>query len=63
MMGDWGAFPKELMEEEAKELEQQISTGRPWVTESFLRRLEKQSGRRLTRGKGGWPKGKRRRSN
>jgi putative transposase len=58
MLGGWAAFLRESKEKEAGELELQVSTGRPWVIKSFLRRLEKSTGRRLTAGKAGWPKGK-----
>jgi putative transposase len=61
MVGDWTAFLRESTEKEAGELELRVSTGRPWVIKSFLRRLEKSTRRRLTAGKPGWPKGKRRR--
>jgi putative transposase len=63
MMGDWRAYLREGAENDAAELERQVSTGRPWASDSFVRRLERLTGRRLTPRKGGWPKGVRRKGN
>jgi putative transposase len=61
--GDWSGFLTAAVEaEEARALERRLSTGRPWGSESFLRRPEKRSGRRLIPSPAGWPKGRPRKS-
>ncbi len=55
LMGD--SFLREGVSEEDEELERHLSSGRPWAGSAFVERLERVLGRRLTRGKGGWPKG------
>jgi putative transposase len=58
---DWrGHLAGGVQEEEARQLENRLSTGRPWAEESFIARLEKRAGRSLRAGHGGWPKGRRR---
>lgn len=59
LCGDWGAFLRGAVEgDEERELERRLSTGRPWGNKAFVRRLEKKLGRQLTALKGGWPKGR-----
>ena len=56
--GDWRGFLAAAVEvEEARTLERRLSTGRPWASEPFMRRLEKRLKRSLIPLKGGWPKG------
>lgn len=64
LCGDWKAFLAGAVEEaDEKELERRLSTGRPWGSEAFVRRLERRLGIRLTASKGGWPKGRTRKHN
>jgi len=62
--GDWRGFLTAAVEaEEARALERRLSTGRPWGSESFVRRLEKRLSRQLVPLPGGWPKGRARKRN
>jgi putative transposase len=63
--GDWRGFLAAAVEaDEARALERRLSTGRPWASEAFVRRLEKRLNRPLIPLPGGWPKGvARKRSN
>ena len=55
--GDWRGFLRQGVQDEDLGLTGHLSSGRPWGSRAFVRRLERRVGRRLTRGKGGWPKG------
>lgn len=57
IMGDWRAFLREGVSEEDQGLEVHVSTGRPWAEAAFVERLERLLRRKLTRGRGGWPRG------
>ena len=62
LVDDWRGFLGDGIDDlSARELERHVSSGRPWGSERFVRRLEKRLGRPLWPRKGGWPKGKRRR--
>jgi putative transposase len=47
-------------QEQDKEIEHHLKTGRPFGSDGWIQSLELKTGRKLTPGKGGWQKGKRR---
>jgi len=51
-----------VAEIERKRIEERMSSGLPLGTDEFVKGLEEESGRVLVAGKGGWPKGKPRKS-
>jgi hypothetical protein len=55
--GDWSSFLAGDAEEEGREIERRLRTGRPAGSEELLDRLERLTGRRLRPVKGGWPRG------
>ena len=46
-----------MVQNEDLRLTRHLSTGCPWGSRAFVRRLDRRVGRRLTCGQSGWPKG------
>lgn len=61
IVGDWAEFLRAGEEVDDGEVLRHLSTGRPLGSGSFIRRLERKTGRPLARRVGGWPKGRPRR--
>ena len=58
---DWAQFVRDA-EEPLETVRRHVRTGRPWGTEAWTQALEQQLGRALLPRKGGWPKGRSRKT-
>ena len=59
-VGNWRSYLGKEDESQGKGIEYHLQTGRPLGTASFLKKVEELLNRSLIPGKGGWPKGKKR---
>lgn len=58
MVPTWGDLLRQESAAELATIRRHVQTGRPWGTESWLKKLEQRVGRSLRPRHGGWPKGR-----